>query len=73
MKLEYEFECIDGNIAKKNVVGYCRYHKGYLTYAQTKVHRCHERKCKKFETLGDHLQFLYYENELGAYIKKITN
>ena len=72
MKLECEFVCIDGNVAKKNVVGFCRYHNGYLTYAQTKVHRCKEKNCKKFEKLGCFLQDKCYEAELGVYIKKIT-
>ena len=73
MKIECEFVCVDGNVAKKNVVGFCKFHKGYLTYAQTKVHRCKEKNCKRFENVGDNLQCMFHEKELGVYIKKVTN
>lgn len=72
MKIECEFVCIDGNVAKKNVVGFCKFHKGYLTHPQALVHKCYEKKCNKFVKLFDHVEEIYEASGYGIYAIKIT-
>ena len=35
-----DYRTIDGNYAK-TVIGYCQYHRGYVTSKQARTHRCH--------------------------------
>ena len=35
-----DYRTIDGNYAKA-VIGYCQYHRGYITSKQARIHRCH--------------------------------
>ena len=35
-----DYRTIDGNYAKA-VIGYCQYHRGYVTSKQARTHRCH--------------------------------
>ena len=35
-----DYRTIDGNYAR-TVIGYCQYHRGYVTARQAKIHRCH--------------------------------
>lgn len=35
-----DYRTIDGNYARA-VIGYCQYHRGYVTSKQARTHRCH--------------------------------
>jgi hypothetical protein len=68
-----EFRCIDGNIAKYNVVGYCRAKGAFLTHGLAVTHKCHERECPNFIELEERFrQFDKYGRDC-VYIEKITN
>ncbi len=42
---------IDGNLSSQKVVGYCRYHRGYLTVKQIRVHKCLTRQCVRLRKI----------------------
>lgn len=56
-----DYRTIDGNYAKA-VIGYCTYHRGYVTDKQAKIHRCHR---KHGGTCGR------LKNMKGEYIRKM--
>ena len=45
-----DYRTIDGNHAKE-IIGYCKSHKGYLTEKQLRVHRCLRRQCTGLERI----------------------
>lgn len=49
---ENAVELIDGNYSHFPV-GYCNYHKGYVSVGQVEVHRCIEKECPRFKTIND--------------------
>lgn len=49
---EHRYETIDLNLTYYPV-GYCRYHRGWLTEKLMGVHRCTQRECKMFEKLEE--------------------
>lgn len=73
MKAELEFICIDGNLAKRNVVAYCAFKKGHLTKAIAKTHRCVERKCKCYIPIVSFLQKSANKLGTGVYVVEIKN
>ena len=38
-------------IDKKHCVGYCKFHKGYMTFKQIKKKECLQKQCKELERL----------------------
>ena len=73
MKAELEFVCIDGNVAKRNVAGYCMSKKGFLTKGLSNTHRCVERKCEQYIPILSFLQELLTEIEPGIFVSEIKN
>ena len=61
MKLECSFTCIDGNVAKRNVVAYCNHHCGFLTKSLRQTHRCLERNCKKYVKVHEAVDGMFEE------------
>lgn len=43
-----DYELIDGNFSHYPV-GYCKYHKGWLTIGLEETHKCRLRECKHYE------------------------
>lgn len=74
-----DYRTIDGNYAKA-VIGYCQYHRGYVTSKQAKVHRCHLKHggvCPRLQDMeGRHIRKVktevFYDKMLDRMDKMIT-
>ena len=58
-----EYKTLDGNWSPF-VIGYCAYHKKYITERQARVHRCHAKHggtCHRFQNME------------GVYVRKMKN
>lgn len=73
MKLDCKFTCIDGNVAKRNVVGYCYHHYGFLTKSLRDTHRCLERKCKKYVKVNKAVDNMFEEAGIEIYVEGVHN
>lgn len=50
-RYELEHELIDGNLSHYPIA-FCRLHGAYLTQGLADTHRCIERQCVGYETMG---------------------
>lgn len=74
-----DYRTIDGNYAKA-VIGYCQYHRGYVTARQAKIHRCHLKHggvCPRLQDMeGRHIRKVktevFYDKMLDRMDKMIT-
>ena len=70
-----EYRAIDGNYSR-NVVGYCTYHRGYLTEKQMKVHKCYAKHggiCRRLKDMEGRYEAVNAEQRLQSALDKILH
>ena len=72
MKIEIDFDLIDGNVSD-HVVGYCNHYKGFITYNQSVVHNCINKNCSRFLTIEKCFNIINKKFDNSIFIKKIKS
>lgn len=70
-----EYRAIDGNYSR-NVVGYCTYHRGYLTEKQMKVHKCYAKHggiCRRLKDMEGRYEAVNHQERIESYLQKILH